>query len=184
MGNSDGGAYNVTMGGQPFNDAYRYVDWLLTVPLLLIELILVMKLPKDETVSLGWKLGLASAVMVALGYPGEVQDELWVRWIWWALAMVPFSYVVFSLITGLNEATDKQPESVRSLVVTARYLTVISWLTYPFVYIIKSIGLAGAVATTYEQVGYSVADVVAKAVFGVLIWAIAAGKSAEEESGG
>merc|ERR1711972_1291902 len=105
------------------------------------------------------------------------------RWIWWALAMVPFSYVVFSLVAGLNAATKKQPDSVRGLVVTARYLTVISWLTYPFVYIIKNIGLAGAVATTYEQVGYSMADVVAKAVFGVLIWAIAAGKSAEEEKG-
>merc|ERR1712210_322773 len=54
--------------------------------------------------------------------------------------------------------------------------TVISWLTYPGVYIIKSMGLAGNVATMYEQVGYSIADVVAKAVFGVLIWAIAAGK--------
>merc|ERR1711939_858918 len=97
--------------------------------------------------------------------------------------MVPFSYVVFSLVVGLGEATEKQAESVKGLVVSARYLTVISWLTYPFVYIIKNIGLAGAVATTYEQVGYSIADVVAKAVFGVLIWAIASGKSAEEENG-
>jgi len=181
--NSNGGDYGVTVSGAPFNDAYRYVDWLLTVPLLLIELILVMKLPKHETVELSWKLGVASAVMVALGYPGEIQDDLLVRWIWWALAMVPFSYVVMTLVGGLNEATDKQPESVKGLVVTARYLTVVSWLTYPFVYIIKNIGLAGAVATTYEQVGYSIADVVAKAVFGVLIWAIASGKSSEEDSG-
>jgi len=181
--NSNGGDYGVTVSGAPFNDAYRYVDWLLTVPLLLIELILVMKLPKHETVELSWRLGVASAVMVALGYPGEIQDDLSVRWIWWALAMVPFSYVVMTLVGGLNEATDKQPHSVKGLVVTARYLTVISWLTYPFVYIIKNIGLAGAVATTYEQVGYSIADVVAKAVFGVLIWAIASGKSAEEDNG-
>jgi hypothetical protein len=46
-----------------------------------------------------------------------------------------------------------------------------------------NIGLAGAPASTYDQVGYSLADVVAKAVFGVLIWAIASGKSAEEEKG-
>merc|ERR1712227_591349 len=98
-------------------------------------------------------------------------------------AMVPFCYVVVTLVAGLNEATNKQPESVKGLVVAARYLTVISWLTYPGVYIIKNFGLAGAVATTYEQVGYSMADVVAKAVFGVLIWAIAAGKSAEEGNG-
>merc|ERR1712124_112668 len=65
-------------------------DWLLTVPLLLIELILVMKLPAEETKSLSVNLGVASAVMVALGYPGEIQDDLAMRWIWWAAAMVPF----------------------------------------------------------------------------------------------
>jgi bacteriorhodopsin len=179
----NGSDYSVAVSGAPFNDAYRYVDWLLTVPLLLIELILVMKLPKAETVALSWKLGLASAIMVALGYPGEIQDDLAVRWFWWALAMVPFTYVVFTLVGGLNEATSKQPESVKGLVVAARYLTVISWLTYPFVYIIKNLDLKGSVATTYEQVGYSLADVVAKAVFGVLIWGIASGKSTEEENG-
>merc|ERR1712107_701677 len=178
--NSDGGAYNVTLSGEPFNDAYRYVDWLLTVPLLLIELILVMKLPKAETVKLSWSLGVASAVMVALGYPGEIQENLAVRWFWWTMAMIPFCYVVMTLVGGLSDATAKQPDSVKGLVVMARYLTVISWLTYPGVYIIKNMGLAGNIATTYEQVGYSIADVVAKAVFGVLIWAIAAGKSAEE----
>merc|ERR1712134_183838 len=175
------GDYSVTLTGAPFNDAYRYVDWLLTVPLLLIELILVMKLDKDVTVSLSWKLGVSSAVMVALGYPGEIQDALLIRWIFWALAMIPFSYVVFTLVAGLNEATDKQPETARGLVVAARWVTAIPWLTYPFVYIIKSCGLKGSTATTYEQIGYSLADFVAKAVFGVLIWAIAANKSAEEE---
>jgi len=183
VGNVNGGDYTVTLSGAPFNDAYRYVDWLLTVPLLLIELILVMKLSKEETVKLSWSLGVASALMVALGYPGEIQEDLAVRWFWWAMAMIPFCYVVITLVSGLNDATAKQPDSVKSLVVMARYLTVISWLTYPGVYIIKSMGLAGNIATTYEQVGYSVADFVAKAVFGVLIWAIASGKSAEEEKG-
>eukprot|EP00451_Oxyrrhis_marina_P003328 CAMPEP_0204253694 /NCGR_PEP_ID=MMETSP0468-20130131/2033_1 /ASSEMBLY_ACC=CAM_ASM_000383 /TAXON_ID=2969 /ORGANISM="Oxyrrhis marina" /LENGTH=278 /DNA_ID=CAMNT_0051227297 /DNA_START=49 /DNA_END=885 /DNA_ORIENTATION=- len=177
------GAYHVKVSGAPFNDAYRYVDWLLTVPLLLIELILVMKLPAGETASMGTKLGLASAVMVALGYPGEIQDDLTVRWVWWALAMIPFFYVVYSLLSGLGEATARQPESVVGLVSAARYLTAVSWLTYPFVYIIKNIGLAGPVATMYEQIGYSVADVVAKAVFGVLIWAIASEKSRLESEG-
>ncbi len=55
--------------------------------------------------------------------------------------------------------------------------------TYPFVYLIKIMGLAGAKSSMYEQIGYSLADVIAKAVFGVLIWAIASEKSAVEESG-
>ena len=155
--NHGGGDFAVKLTGAPFNDAYWYVDWLLTVPLLLIELILVMKLPEAQTRSLSWSLGAASALMVALGYPGEIQDNLAVRCFRWALATVPIS--------------------------AARYLTVVSWCTYPLVYIIKNVGLAGPVATMYEQIGYSCADVVAKAVFGVLIWAIAAEKSRIEEEG-
>merc|ERR1712166_1583311 len=92
------GAYTVELSGAPFNDAYRYVDWLLTVPLLLMELILVMGLSEHETMSLALKLGVSSALMVALGYPGEIQDNPAGRWMWWALAMVPFSYVVFQLL--------------------------------------------------------------------------------------
>merc|ERR1712194_921022 len=173
----------VKVNGQPFNDAYRYVDWLLTVPLLLIELILVMKLPAAQTASMSWNLGTASAIMVAIGYPGEIQNGLSARWFYWACSMVPFLYVVMTLIVGLNEATAKQAATVSPLVESARYLTTFSWLTYPFVYIIKSMGLAGAKASTYEHVGYSMADFVAKAVFGVLVWSIAAEKSRIEEEG-
>jgi len=178
------GNYAVTLTGAPFNDAYRYVDWVLTVPLLLIELILVMGLPAEETVSKSWKLGVASAAMVALGYPGEIQDGPGARWNWWAFAMIPFLYVVAELAIGLSAASEKQPASVAALTGYARWLTIISWLTYPFVYIIKMIGISGVAATSGEQIGYSVADVVAKAVFGVLIWAIAAEKSQLEDQRG
>ena len=58
----------------------------------------------------------------------------------------------------VDEITSKQVSSTASaLVSSACYLAVVSWLT---------VGLTGLVATMYEQIGYSVADVVAKAVFG------------------
>jgi bacteriorhodopsin len=59
----------------------------------------------------------------------------------------------------------------------ARWVTVLSWAFYPVVYFAGAIGLDGATATTVVQVGYTVADVVAKAVFGVLIYTIALRKS-------
>merc|ERR1712039_461576 len=96
--------------------------------------------------------------------------------------------VVQQLAVGLSAATDKlattHGESVASLTGYARWLTIISWLTYPFVYIIKMMGISGVAATAGEQIGYSVADVVAKAVFGILIWAIASEKSRIESEGG
>merc|ERR1719229_950202 len=119
------GDYAVSLTGAPFNDAYRYVDWVLTVPLLLIELILVMGLPAEETVRKSWQLGVASAVMVSLGYPGEIQDNPQGRWMWWFFAMIPFLYVVQQLAVGLSAATDNlattHGESVAALTGYARW---------------------------------------------------------------
>lgn len=181
------GAYAVTNGvisasGVAFNDAYRYVDWLLTVPLLLVELILVMRLSRAETVSKGWRLGILAAIMVVLGYPGEISGDASTRWIWWAAAMVPFAIIVYELFVGLKSSLDQQPVAVRGLVNTARWLTLLSWSFYPVVFIFPMIGFSGGAATTAVQVGYTIADVVAKAVFGVVIYMIAVRKS-EIEAG-
>merc|ERR1711924_205929 len=121
------------------------------------------------------------ALMVALGYPGEIQSDPSGRWLWWFLAMIPFCYVVAELAVGLKEAAGYMAPSVASLTAYARWLTIISWLTYPGVYIIKMVGISGVTATAGEQIGYSIADVVAKAVFGVLVWAIAAEQTMLEE---
>ena len=61
--------------GAPFNDAYRYVDWLLTVPLLIVELVLVLALAKEIRGNLITKLTIAAVFMIALGYPGEISDD-------------------------------------------------------------------------------------------------------------
>ena len=163
--------------GIKFNDAYRYVDWLLTVPLLLVELILVMRLSSGETVSKGFRLGLLAAIMVMLGYPGEISTMSGTRWLWWSLGMVPFIIIVYELFVGLRKSIAAQPQSARGLVSTARWLTVVSWCFYPIVFIFPMIGFIGGDATTAVQVGYTVADVVAKAVFGVVIFMIAVRKS-------
>merc|ERR1711904_687774 len=134
-------SYAVSLSGVPFNDAYRYVDWLLTVPLLLIELILVMQLPSNEATGKMWKLGVTSALMVAVGYLGEVRDNNAARFYYWSLSMCPFCYVLYELYFGLAEATKRQAPTVASLTAQARYLTAISWLTYPAVYMIKGVGL-------------------------------------------
>ena len=170
--------------GVAFNDAYRYVDWLLTVPLLLVELILVMKLSSAETSAKGTRLGVLAAVMVALGYPGEIASSLGTRWIFWMLAMIPFLIIVRELFFGLRSSIEKQPEEVRGMVSAARWITVLSWCFYPVVYIFPMIGFTGGAATTAVQVGYTVADVVAKVAFGVFIYVIAVRKSAAESPDG
>ncbi len=166
--------------GVPFNDAYRYVDWLLTVPLLLIELILVMRLSRKETVTKSTRLAVLAAIMIVLGYPGEIAVADGTRWTFWVLSMIPFVWIVWELYVGLRDAIDKQPAEARHLVSAARYLTIAAWLFYPIVFLFPMLGLTGATAETFVQIGYTIADIVAKAVFGVLIYMIAVRKSEAE----
>jgi bacteriorhodopsin len=77
----------------------------------------------------------------------------------------------------LKKSIAAQPPSVRELVSNARWLTVISWCFYPIVFVFPMIGFTGGGATTAVQLGYTVADIVAKVMFGVFIYLIAARKS-------
>ncbi|RFU11683.1 xanthorhodopsin [Rhodobacteraceae bacterium W635] len=177
-----GDAYTIVDGvlqatDKPFNDAYRYVDWLLTVPLLLVELILVMNLTRSETVSRATRLGVLAALMVALGYPGEVAETSSQAWIWGSLSMIPFLWIVYELFVGLGKAVETQPAQARGLVNMARWVTIGAWAFYPVVYFAALIGAEGAMAETVIQVGYTIADIIAKAAFGVLIFMIALRKS-------
>jgi len=166
--------------GVAFNDAYRYVDWLLTVPLLLIELILVMRLSPSETMSKATKLGSLAALMVLLGYPGEISSDSGTRWLWWSLSMIPFLIIVSDLFVGLKASIEAQPASARGLVNVARWVTILSWCFYPAVFVLPMLGITGGNATTAVQVGYTISDIVAKAMFGILIYMIAARKSESE----
>merc|ERR1711904_210249 len=167
--------------GKPFNDAYRYMDWLLTVPLLLIEIVFVMDLSPEETVNKATSLGVASGLMIVLGYPGELilkEDELSGRWMYWFMAMIPFCYVVYTLLIGLAAATNAEEDpDVRSKIKSAQWMTVISWLTYPFVYIIPMFGATGAKAVVGIQLGYCFSDIVSKCGVGLLIFTITSMKS-------
>ena len=170
----------VTATGAAFNQAYRYVDWLLTVPLLLIELVLVMRLSREETVSKATKLGAAAALMIVLGYPGEIATDIPTRALWGTLSAIPFLYIIWELFSGLGASIERQPESVRELVKKARLLTFASWGFYPIVYMAPYADISGASATTAIQIGYTIADLIAKAAVGVLVWVIAVRKSEAE----
>merc|ERR1740122_845310 len=105
------GALDITapqLTGVPFNDAYRYMDWLLTVPLLLIEILLVMKLDEATFNAKAKSLGVGSALMIVSGYYGEltVTGDLTPRWICWFISMAFFLYIVQELLVGLSEATE------------------------------------------------------------------------------
>jgi len=178
----DGAGCVVVPTGTPFNDAYRYMDWLLTVPLLLIEIVFVMQLSPSETVFKATTLGIASGLMIVIGYPGEMigptDADISMRWIFWALALVPFIYVVYQLTIGTAAALAQETDdTIRNAINRARWFTIISWLTYPIVYIIPEFGVSGATSVVGIQLGYTVSDIISKCGVGLLIYKVTYEKS-------
>merc|ERR1711990_1168563 len=169
--------------GVPFNDAYRYMDWLLTVPLLLLEILLVMKLDESTLKCKGWTLGLGSALMIVSGYYGElfISGDLTPRWNCWYLSMFFFLYIVFELLVGLSSATEQEPDRVvKEAIKSAQLVTVISWCTYPVVYLFPMLGISASKSVVGIQVGYCVSDIISKCGVGLLIYQITYAKSKQE----
>ena len=161
----------------PFNEGYRYVDWLLTVPLLLVETIAVLALAKAVQKSLLTKLVIASVLMIALGYPGEITTDVGPRLLWGTLSTIPFLYILYVLFVELTKSLDRQPAAVRGTVSRMRLLLIATWGVYPIAYLLPLLGIDGADAWVAKQAGYSIADILAKALYGLLIYKIARLKS-------
>ncbi len=176
---SIGGDYALTPFG--FNEAYRYVDWLLTVPLLLLETVAVLALPRATRASLLTKLIPASALMIVLGYPGEIAADTASKMIWGALSTIPFLFILYVLFVELTRSLDRQPPEVAASVRRLRLLLIATWGVYPISYLFPVFGLGGADAFVARQVGYSIADVLAKCLFGLVIYKIARMKSAYDD---
>merc|ERR1719412_1002208 len=169
--------------GVPFNDAYRYMDWLLTVPLLLIEILLVMKLDEETYNQKAWTLGGFSALMICSGYYGElvVTGDLTPRWLCWFASMAFFLYIVYELLVGLAAATASETDPViAEKIKTAQVMTVISWCTYPIVYLFPMVGISAATSVVSIQMGYCVSDIISKCGVGIVIYQITCAKSEKE----
>ena len=185
-------AYKYTVGqpdpeltGVPFNDAYRYMDWLLTVPLLLIEILLVMKLYEATRSSQFKTLGLDFAMVIVSGCYGEltVTGDLTPRWIYWFLSMCFFLYRGFELLVGLKATTNSETDPVvKGKIELAKLMTVISWCTYPVVYLFPMLGINAADAVVSIQIGYCASDIISKCGVGLVIYQVTYAKSNKEDA--
>lgn len=176
--------------GKAWNEGYRYADWLLTVPLLVAELVVVSGASKEVARKSTPRLVIAALLMVATGYPGETAaDGSSARAIWGIISSLFMLYVLYELFAGdIGKAMRSQAGEVGKKLNNLRYLLLFTWGVYPIAYILgdkeswlsKTLGLSETGATTAIQVGYTVADVLAKPGYGLIILSIALARSASE----
>lgn len=163
--------------GQAFGDTYQYAVWLVTVPLLLLEAVAVLALAPAVARPVYARLVAAALVMIGLGFSGEVSGSAGARFGWGMASAVPFVYILHVLWAELGEALETQPERVRSSIGSLRLLLLTSWGIYAASFLVPMLGIDGATALVSVQVGYTVADLLAKPAVGLLIFRIARAKT-------
>ena len=162
------------------NEGYRYADWLITVPLLVIELLIVLGVTAERRKALLKTLVPATVLMIGLGYPGEVATSDGTKWTFWILAMIPFAYILFVMVGELKAAGSRETGEIASSIGNAAKILLVTWLVYPIGYLFPVIFPAGHEgAEAGRQLAYTVADVTAKALYGLMILNIAKARSGD-----
>jgi len=118
--------------------------------------------------------------MIGLGYPGEISSSNSTKWIFWGLSVIPFLYILITLVREMSAAQQRESASVAKALRLAMIILVGTWLVYPIAYLFPVIfGTDSSMAETVRQVGYSIADLLAKPVYGLAILAVAKLRTAE-----
>ena len=153
---------------------YRYIDWILTVPLQIVEFYLILAAVGAVAGRVFWNLLVASLVMLIAGYVGEVgYVNVWLAFI---VGMLGWIYILYAIFAGdAQENLSSAPEGVQSAFRTMRLIVLVGWAIYPLGYVF---GYAGnQVDAASLNAIYNIADFVNKIAFGLMIWAAATSSS-------
>ena len=98
--------------------------------------------------------------------------------------MIFFLYIVYELMVGPSAATAAEDDdNVKGKIKLAQIMTVISWCTYPVVYLFPMMGVSPAQSVVGIQLGYCLSDIISKCGVGLLIYQISKARSHLDNSG-
>ncbi len=163
----------VSTGASP--TVFRYVDWIITVPLQMIEFYLILAACTAVAAGVFWRLFIGSLVMLIAGYAGEAGFIN--ATIGFVVGMAGWIYILYEIFAGEAgkiSAADA-PASVQSAFNTMRWIVTIGWAIYPLGYFLGY--MAGGTDANTMNVIYNIADVLNKIGFCLAVWACASSES-------
>ena len=167
--------YHLATGDSP--TFFRYVDWILTVPLMCVEFYLLTKLAGAKK-SLLWKLIAASTWMLVAGYIGEaLTDGSTTHSVQWGvISTLGYLYILHNVWLGevAKLAQSSGIESVKKGVRTLAWFVLVGWAIYPVGYMCMEGGwLSGIMSPSDVDLWYNIADAINKIGFGLVVYNIA-----------
>jgi bacteriorhodopsin len=166
----------VATGSSP--TVYRYIDWLITVPLLMIEFYLILAAIAKVPTGVFWRLMIGTLVMLFGGYAGEA--GLMGVLPAFVIGMLGWAYILWEIFRG--EASkinaNQAPANVQSAFNLMRWIVTIGWAIYPIGYFFGYLTSSDPASSMNAlNIIYNLADVLNKIAFGVIIWSVAVTES-------
>ncbi len=166
----------VSTGSTP--TVFRYIDWLITVPLLMIEFYLILSAITKVPGGVFWRLMIGTLVMLVGGYLGEAGYMAVLPA--FIIGMIGWAYILYEIFMG--EASrinaNSAPASVQSAFNTMRLIVTVGWAIYPIGYFFGYLtGSSPADSANALNIIYNLADVLNKIAFGLIIWNVAVKES-------
>jgi bacteriorhodopsin len=153
-------------------NVYRYIDWLLTVPLLIVEFYLILKAVTTVRAAVFYKLLLGSIVMLVAGYLGEAGLAPVLPA--FVVGMAAWLYIIYEIFAGetaqANSASGN--EASQTAYSAMKWIVTIGWVIYPAGYFMGYLTAGGVDANSLNLI-YNLADFVNKILFGLVIYAAA-----------
>ena len=171
-------AHVASLGGMAdaTTTVFRYIDWLLTVPLLIIEFYLILRAVTNVAGQLFMKLFVGSLVMLVFGYLGE-SGGMNVT-IAFVIAMAAWIYMIQVLYSGDGKtAVSAASPAVQSAYKTMMLIIIFGWAVYPLGYVMGYLVGGENVYAANLNLIYNMADFVNKILFGLIIWHVAVKES-------
>lgn len=166
----------VATGSTP--TVFRYIDWLITVPLLMIEFYLILAAITKVRIGIFWRLMIGTLVMLVGGYLGEAGYlAVWPAFI---IGMAGWAFILYEIFLGeaSKVSAASAPPAVQSAFNTMRWIVTIGWAIYPVGYFFGYLtGASPADSASALNIIYNAADVLNKIAFGLIIWSVAVSES-------
>lgn len=166
----------VNTGSSP--TVFRYIDWLITVPLLMIEFFLILSAITKVPSGVFWRLMIGTIVMLVGGYLGEARYMA--AWPAFIVGMAGWAFILYEIFAGQASKINAQsaPPAVQSAFSTMRLIVTIGWAIYPIGYFFGYLTGSGPEASASAlNLIYNLADVLNKIAFGLIIWSVAVSES-------
>ena len=147
---------------------YRYIDWLITVPMQIVEFYLILAACTAVSLGVFWKLLAGSLVMLLGGYFGET--GVLSPMVGFVVGMAGWIFIIYYIFVG-EAAQIKDSAGNENLVLAfdgIKWIVTIGWAIYPVGYFMGYLG--GGVDSAGLNTLYNLADLVNKFLFGLVIW--------------